>query len=164
MPWKEIPVTAIAKVITTVGMLAKRALRLIDHKPEKKVHDVNRWQVVTIARSPDEIVPDGELPEPLQALGDDIEVDVHPAPGGRGTELAARFRSSVKPEAAGDGEARTEDHPGATLRKALREAKQLAEVGEILSLLPRPEGKRPATPTGKLVDKAEEEAGLGGVL
>jgi len=50
------------------------------------------------------------------------------------------------------------------VRRALREVKQLAEVGEILQGEPRPAGKRPATPTGRMVDRAEKNADKGAVL
>ena len=37
-------------------------------------------------------MPNGQVPGPLAALGDLVEVQVRPAPGGKGSELAARLR------------------------------------------------------------------------
>jgi hypothetical protein len=93
----------------------------------------DRWHSVTIYRSPEEV---GHLPEPLAALGETIEVRVRPAPAGRGTELAARLAKDV-PAGLGKVTARIkDDDPVGELRRALREAKQLAEIGEIV----RPDG------------------------
>lgn len=50
------------------------------------------------------------------------------------------------------------------LRSVLRQTKQLFEVGEVLQSLPRAEGKRPATPAGKLVDAAVATSDQRGVL
>ena len=85
----------------------------------------SRWLGVTIFGTPDEIAPDGELPEPLQQLGDRIEVRMQPAPGSRGTELYAR------PVAAPPSPGLVAQLLGrdalAPIRVALREAKALAE-------------------------------------
>jgi hypothetical protein len=54
----------------------------------------DRWHTVTVNHPPEVVAPDGQLPEPLAGLGDAVEVQVRPAPGGRGTELAARPRTS----------------------------------------------------------------------
>ena len=62
---------------------------------------------------------DGELPAPLAALGDRVEVRIAPAPGGKGTEIAVRAREED------DFELRPQ------IRLALREAKSL----EILDLM-----------------------------
>jgi hypothetical protein len=50
------------------------------------------------------------------------------------------------------------------LRAALREAKQLIEVGEVLRVDPVPHGRRKATPTGALVDVATRRSNEEGVL
>ena len=42
-----------------------------------------RWRVVTIARPAEDLA---ELPAPLADLGDAVEVQLSPAPGGRGTD------------------------------------------------------------------------------
>ncbi|HEY0359224.1 MAG TPA: hypothetical protein VGD11_11625 [Mycobacteriales bacterium] len=91
----------------------------------------NRWHVVTINRSAEEIAPDGSPPAPLAEL-EDIEWTLRPAPGDKGTELAARPR---EPEPSGPAAATARvagTDPRQRLREALRNAKMLAETGEIL--------------------------------
>ncbi|MFJ5620163.1 hypothetical protein [Micromonospora sp. NPDC093243] len=90
-----------------------------------------RWQVVTVHRPPDEVLPDGRWPEPLRRLDGAVEVRVRPAPGGRGSELAARPRIGAPPPT-GLAAHLVGDHPGLLLAGALRQAKQLVETGEVL--------------------------------
>ena len=124
----------------------------------------SRWRSVTINRSQGEVMPQGQVPGPLADLGDRVEVQVRHAPGGKGTELAARLRQP-EPDGLGSVGARvTGDDPRQQVRSALRQAKQLIEVGEVLRVDPTPHGHRPATPTGKLVDLATRRAGGEGVL
>lgn len=101
------------------------------------------WQVVTINRSPDELTPGGRLPDPIARLGVGVQVRVSPAPGDKGTELAVRRRRS-DPELIADLTARlTGDDPRQAVRAALRQAKQLAETGELL----RPDRASTSRPT-----------------
>ncbi|SFP01722.1 hypothetical protein SAMN05660464_1969 [Geodermatophilus dictyosporus] len=111
-----------------------------------------RWRAVTVLRDPADVDPAAGLPTPLAALGDRIEVRVTPAPGDRGTELAARYRHTPGPEEIGD------------LRAALREAKALLEVGEVLRVDPQPHGRRAATPQGAALEGAAKAAPREGVL
>ncbi|WP_199737238.1 MULTISPECIES: hypothetical protein [Micromonospora] len=90
-----------------------------------------RWQVVTVAGRPEEVLPLGRWPEPLRRLDGAVELHARPAPGGRGTELAARPLGG-DPGFPGLGAHLVGDDPGRFLRQALREAKQLAETGEVL--------------------------------
>ncbi|MFU8872964.1 hypothetical protein [Micromonospora sp. SL4-19] len=90
-----------------------------------------RWQVVTVAGRPEEVLPGGRWPEPLRRLDGAVEVEAGPAPGGRGTELAVRPRGG-EPELPGLAAHLVGDDPGRFLRQVLREAKQLAETGEVL--------------------------------
>ena len=92
----------------------------------------DRWHSVTVNRPPEEVAPNGRLPEPLEALGDAVEVQIRPAPGGRGTEVAARLRGEVPSGAAAAARVVGSD-PRQDLRAALRQAKQLLETGEVLS-------------------------------
>jgi hypothetical protein len=113
---------------------------------------LRRWRAVTVLCSPEQVGSGDALPEPLAPFHDRIEVRVTPAPGDKGAELAARFR----------GEA-TQDDIG-ELRAALRRAKQLIEVGEVLRVDPVPHGKRKPTPQGALLEKAAAGAPKGGAL
>jgi hypothetical protein len=102
-----------------------------------------RWRAVTVYKRPDEI---GPLPQPLADLGDAVEVRMTPAPGGKGTELAVRGGSPAE------------------VRSALRQSKQLLEVGEVLRVDPQPAGERAPTPAGKMLDAVVGRAGGQGVL
>ncbi len=122
-----------------------------------------RWRSVTIDKPVDEVLRDG-IPEPLAALGDLIEVRATDAPGGRGTELSARLVDG-EPTGAGAGISRLSGtDPRQAVRTALREAKQLIEVGEVIRLDPKPEGHRKNTPFGAIVDMGAKRSGGEGVL
>ena len=108
-----------------------------------------RWRVVTVLCEPARLEP---LPAPLADLGDRLEVRTSPAPGDRGTELAARFHGPVSEDDLGE------------LRAALRRAKQLVEVGEVLRVDPQPHGRRAGTPQGKALEGMTAQAGKEGVL
>ena len=109
-----------------------------------------RWRAVTVLREPADV--SASLPPPLAALGDRVEVRVTPAPGDRGTELAARYRGTPTEQQIGD------------LRAALRESKALLEVGEVLRVDPQPHGRRAATPQGAALEGAAQAAPREGVL
>ncbi|ADB31044.1 hypothetical protein Kfla_1950 [Kribbella flavida DSM 17836] len=116
-------VKSLAVVATTAGgaVLRKVLNRAPSGWPSTEHADPERWRVVTVYRSIDEI---GEtLPEPLAELGDEIEVRLTPAPGDKGTEVAARLRSATGQDSADKLR---------TLRRALRDAKQILEVGWVL--------------------------------
>jgi hypothetical protein len=93
--------------------------------------DRDRWHSITINRTPEQL---GPKPPPLDELGFPVQIRVRPAPGDRGTEVA------VRAEAGADRD--TVRH----LRRALREARSLAEVGEVL--LPDTPATTHRTPTG----------------
>ena len=109
-----------------------------------------RWRAVTVLAGPEQLRT--TTPAPLAVFGDRLEVRVTAAPGDRGAELAARFRSPVTEEEVGE------------LRAALRQAKQLIEVGEVLRLDPAPHGHRSATPQGAALEGMTADAGKQGVL
>jgi hypothetical protein len=90
-----------------------------------------RWQVVTVAGRPEDVLPLGRWPEPLRRLDGAVELYARPAPGGRGTELAARPLGADRGFPGMAAHLLGED-PGRLIRRALREAKQLAETGEVL--------------------------------
>ena len=109
-------------------------------------------------------MPENRLPGPLAELGDLVEVEVRPAPGGKGSELRARLRGSEPRGVASAAVRLSGDDPRQRVRAALREAKQLIEVGEVLRIDPTPHGRRTLTPTGALVEAATKRAGGEGVL
>jgi hypothetical protein len=114
---------------------------------------------VTVFREPSD-VDTAKLPAPLAELGDRIDVRVRPAPGGKGTELGVRLRD--RPSGSALGRLNGSD-PQADLRSALRRAKQLIEVGEVLAVDPAPHGKRTATPGGALLEAWTKVAPKAGV-
>ena len=111
-----------------------------------------RWRAVTVLA--DSINTGPALPEPLAAFGTSIEVRATSAPGGKGTELAARFADPAEA---------TDERVG-ELREALRQAKQLIETGEVLRIEPQPHGPRPDTPQGRVLEGAAAQAPKEGVL
>jgi hypothetical protein len=117
------------------------------------------WLAVTVFREPSD-VDTAQLPAPLAEFGDRIEVRVRPAAGGKGTELGARLRTQPSGSALGR---LTGSDPQADLRSALRKAKQLIEVGEVLAVDPAPHGKRTATPGGALLEAWTKVAPKAGV-
>lgn len=116
-----------------------------DWYEEETFPDPSRWQTVTVLGTPEEVAPSGRLPEPLAELADLIETRMQPAPGDRGTELSAR----TKPAPRADSTGWKGTDPARQIRTALQHAKQLVEVGEVLSVEPQPAGKR--RPGGLLV-------------
>ncbi|GAA3833016.1 hypothetical protein GCM10022226_62880 [Sphaerisporangium flaviroseum] len=143
----------------SLGMMRWLASR---HTKARAEREASRWLMVTINRRPEEVVPDGRLPEPLARLGESIEVQVREAPGDRGTELGARPLMSV-PTGVEEVMARLGgEDPRQAVRRALRESKGLVETGEVL--VPDDLSTRPPTPTGMLVDLAARRAGGEGRL
>jgi uncharacterized membrane protein len=117
-------VVAAAVAATAIARNRKRA-----GTPAARGTAGDRWHSVTINRTPEEV---GALPDALAALGNTIEVRIRPAPAGRGTELAARIRDEVPTGLDKVAAKLTNEDPVRRLRRALREAKQIAEVGEVL--------------------------------
>jgi hypothetical protein len=121
-----------------------------------------RWHVLTINRPLDQVAPDGQLPEPLRELGDDIEVQLRAAPADRGTEVAVRLRRE-EPSGAGEAIARVRgDDPHQAVRRALRAAKQLVETGEILQ--PDKPGTTRRTPLNRPLEFATRHGREEGLL
>jgi hypothetical protein len=117
------------------------------------------WLAVTVFRDPSDI-DTANLPAPLADLGDRVEIRVRPAPGDKGTELAARLPDRPAGKAA--DRLRGAD-PQADLRSALRQAKQILEVGEVLAVDPAPHGDRTPTPGGALLEAWTKVAPKAGV-
>jgi hypothetical protein len=122
----------------------------------------DRWHTVTINRPPGEVTPDGRLPEPLAELGDAVEVQVSPAPGGRGTELAARLREGAPTGLRAVAARATGSDPRQRLRAALRQARQLCETGEVLKADRPPTTRRTlrGLPLELATRRAQEEGRL----
>jgi hypothetical protein len=121
----------------------------------------NRWLAVTVNVPPELFPPASDLPEPIARLTDQAEVGIHPAPGGRGTELAMRL---LKPPPAGSAGLTSRirgTDPRQEIRSALRDAKSLIETGEVLQ--PDEPANHP-TRTGKLMDLMTSRAGGEGRL
>jgi len=118
------------------------------------------WLAVTVSCDPADI-DQAALPDPLAELADHIEVRVCAAPGDKGAELSARLRDRTARGAARQRLSGT-DAEG-ELRSALRRAKQLIEVGEVLAVDPAPHGERTPTPGGALLEAWTQAAPRGGV-
>jgi hypothetical protein len=103
----------------------------------------DRWHTITIFCEPERL---GALPPPLDELGEPVEVNIRPAPGDHGTELSARLTNRVPTGVRKLAARARDDDPVRRLRRALREARSLAEVGEVLQP-DTPPTTRP-TPTG----------------
>jgi hypothetical protein len=114
--------------VTTAQRMARKVLSPHDPGgPGRSGKRSERRHVVTVYKSPQEVSPDGVAPGPLEQLAD-VEVRMQPAPGGRGTEISVQAGKDA-------------DH--AAIRRALREAKQLLETGEVLL----PDGPPTTRPT-----------------
>ncbi|MVA75458.1 hypothetical protein GC722_05360 [Auraticoccus sp. F435] len=150
--------------VTAGGMALRRVLRAVAPGPAHGGLSRERWLVVTVALPLEEVAPQGRWPEPLAALGDRVEVRVRPAPGDKGTELAARLREATPGGLPGAAARWTGEDPQQELRSALRRSKQLLEVGEVLEVEPAPHGHRTATPGGALLEKVTRLAGREGRL
>jgi hypothetical protein len=122
----------------------------------------DRWHAVTVNRPPEEVAPDGRLPEPLAGLGDAAEVRIRPAPGGRGTEVAARLREGAPVGPGGIVARASGNDPRQDLRSALRQSRQLLETGEVLRADEPPTARR--TLRGLPLDLATRRAGGEGRL
>ncbi|MCZ7427994.1 hypothetical protein O7607_19850 [Micromonospora sp. WMMA1949] len=131
-----------ARVLAPAGarMLARHRARRTATDPRP-----GRWQVVTVAAAPEQVLPAGRWPEPLRRLDGAVEVWARPAPGGRGTELAVR---PLGGECTLPGFAAhlVGDDPGRFLRHVLRQTKQLLETGEVLAADPSPLDRPGAVP------------------
>ncbi|WP_410537448.1 hypothetical protein [Streptomyces sp. KL2] len=125
--------------------------------------DGERWMVVTIDRAPTDVMPHGDPPSPLDEFGDALEITVRPAPGDRGTELAARLREPASPASTSLPSRLAGKDPRQGVRRALREAKSLLEAGEVM-LPDAPPTGRGDTVGGKVVGLASRRAGGEGVL
>lgn len=158
---KRVTSIVILTGVGVAGVIVRRALRSSSGLTHEQA--LERWWTVTINRPSEEVVPEGRWPDSIAQLGDTVEAVIRPAPGGKGTELAARLREPGAPGVAESSPSRDET-PHQAVRSALRQAKQLIEVGEVLRVDPAPHGKRRRTPGGLLLEAATKRAGKVGIL
>ncbi|HEX2130996.1 MAG TPA: hypothetical protein VHH15_05495 [Actinophytocola sp.] len=115
-------------------------------------HGDATWLVVTVNATPDVVTADQRLSDAVADLGTAVETRLTPAPGGRGTEIAARVQRTG-----------TAGAPSANdLRLVLRQVKSQIETGEVVRPDPPTTGRR--TPGGALVRAATRRAGGEGRL
>jgi hypothetical protein len=117
-----------------------------------------RWLAVTVNAAPEKVAaPLAEAVAGLDA-GLDVETRLAVAPGGRGTEAAARLPH----DPAGVARRLAGKDPRQELRRALRDMKSLVEAGEVVRPDESTTDKR--TPGGALIRLATRRAGGEGRL
>jgi hypothetical protein len=140
-------------VIAAGAMIGQAVARRVTQHEDGSGHR-SRWLAVTVN------APSEKVAQPLaDAVAElDVETRVAAAPGGRGTEVAAR------PQDAPAGVVRrlAGKDPRQDVRRALRDMKSLVETGEVVRPDEPTTGKR--TPGGALVRLATRRAGGEGRL
>ena len=106
--------TAAAGAAIAGGVAASRLLTA-RRRPSAR-RGPRRWHVITVLRPLTEVSEN--LPDLFAKRPGALEVEVRPAPGDKGTEIAVRAVDPAVP----DGD----------VRRALRESRSLLEVGEVL--------------------------------
>ncbi len=137
---------AVAALATTVQQATKQARKVLaPHDPPGwgRGGKGRRTHVVTVNLPLEQVAPGGQPPAALRELPG-VTVDVRPAPGDKGTELAVTG----------------EDH--AAIRKTLRDTKALLEVGEVAQ--PAAEGSAESTLLNAPLRAATAHAKEGGRL
>ncbi|NGY64270.1 hypothetical protein G7043_35690 [Lentzea sp. NEAU-D13] len=128
----------LAAGVVTVAAVARRRRRT------PAVQQADRWLVVTVNRSPDDV--QSSLPDDLARWRDQIEISIRPATGDKGTELRAKPAGEVSHD---------------DVRLALRKAKAVLEAGEVIQ--PDTAPTHPG-PMGKVLQRVTSRAGGGGRL
>ncbi|WP_146087550.1 hypothetical protein [Thermomonospora echinospora] len=146
----------VGAALMAAGIAVSR--RLIARSGEAGRRDFgNRWSMVTVNCPPERLASRSDLPEPLARLGDAVEIRVSRAPGDRGTELGARLLEERRGRGGMMALLGGED-PRRAVRRALREAKALIEVGEVIrrgEVTP----ERPPRPAEKVMELAGRRGG-----
>ncbi|MDD7968120.1 hypothetical protein [Actinomycetospora lemnae] len=112
----------------------------------KDVARPRRWLVVTVYRQPDDVRTRVDGSGPLSRMRNEIELTIRPAPGDKGTELAAR---PTAPDGGSVDQRRR-------LRAALRETKSVLECGEVVE--PSRPGSSHPGPAGQVLRAATARA------
>lgn len=115
------------------------ALRGLVGSADPRPDGSGRWLVVTVYRKPEDVQTQVEGSGSLSRMRGEIDLTVRPAPGHKGTELAAR------PTAPGGGSVDMRRQ----LRAALREMKSILECGEVVE--PSRPGSSHPGPAGQLL-------------
>lgn len=115
----------IAAGAVAIGYRAKTYDRL---RAKREDH----WHVITVNQPLSTIAPNGELPEPLNSMLEEIEVVMQPAPGDKGTEIAARLIAPVPTGVMSAATRLSGKDPRQQLRQVLRETKSRLEAGEVV--------------------------------
>jgi hypothetical protein len=116
-------------VLAGAGVSAGIAHRARSRGQANGEKDGARWLPVTVYRPIGDV--EGHLPTPITDLGDMVEVRVRPAPGDRGTEIAAKLKDGSHSDSGFLKRLAGRD-PNQEVRRALREAKSLLEAGEVV--------------------------------
>jgi hypothetical protein len=124
------PTNLMLNGLTRGGDIIESTVRKIAGTASSRAR-TDRWNVVTVNRPPQDVMPDGRLPGPLAEMADEIEVQVRPAPADKGSELAARITRPADGNGHGP-DAKNADDQRERLRTALRHAKMILETGEVL--------------------------------
>jgi hypothetical protein len=145
-----------------IGALAVAGIAAGTAAARRKSAEPDRWLGVTVNLPTDQVETDPRLKEAFAALEEDAETRVRPAPGGRGTELAAKPRQPVPSGLGGAARRLAGRDPRQPVRSALRDIKSVLETGEVL----RPDAPTTGKPTpgGVLVRLATRNAGGEGRL
>ncbi|MEJ2890531.1 hypothetical protein [Actinomycetospora aeridis] len=117
-----------------------------DRPAGEDVARAGRWLVVTVYRQPDDVRTQVDGSGPLSGMRNEIELTIRPAPGDKGTELAAR--PTAPDEGSVDARRR--------LRAALRETKSILECGEVVE--PSRPGSSHPGPAGQVLRVATRRA------
>jgi hypothetical protein len=114
--------------LTSGGSIVESTVRKLAGSARARARQ-DRWNVVTVNLPPDRVMPGGTPPGPLADMQAEIELQVRPAPGDKGSELAARL---LHGDAGNGGDGKHGDRPRERLRAALRDSKMILETGEVL--------------------------------
>ncbi|GII56151.1 hypothetical protein Pth03_45400 [Planotetraspora thailandica] len=156
---KRVVIGAVSLAGTAAAIARWLATRHRGTAPMKDPKAQRRWLAVTINCLPEDVAPEGRLPEPLAGL--DAEVRIAKAPGDRGTELYARPRTPLPIGPSAIMAKLRGDDPRDMVMSALRQVKSLIETGEVLQPDMPSGAMRPAVPgstRGKVVDMAAVRA------